>query len=141
MTPAWRGQHERGVTAKQHSIHDAAKIVVLGGPTEICGINHYTCLAVEDGHCYMQSRGGRDLQVEAGQTYSIPGWFLSDYRNELVWTELGIKAAQANIKRGLSLHERFGDVIQKWCPNCEIDEMIFYSEDYICAWCREMIEE
>jgi hypothetical protein len=33
------------------------------------------------------------------------------------------------------------NVIENWCPNCEEEDMIFYSEDYICAWCREHLEE
>ena len=27
------------------------------------------------------------------------------------------------------------------CPNCGIDDMLFYFDDYICAWCREMLED
>lgn len=27
------------------------------------------------------------------------------------------------------------------CPGCEIEEMIFYEGDYICAWCREVFED
>ncbi len=27
------------------------------------------------------------------------------------------------------------------CPSCEVDEMYFYEGDYVCAWCREVLEE
>jgi hypothetical protein len=36
---------------------------------------------------------------------------------------------------------RPANVIENWCPECEEDEMIFYSGDYICAWCREHLEQ
>lgn len=27
------------------------------------------------------------------------------------------------------------------CPECGIEAMIFYEGDYICAWCREQLED
>lgn len=36
---------------------------------------------------------------------------------------------------------RYKGVIEAHCPNCDEPDMIFYSEDYICAWCREHLED
>jgi hypothetical protein len=33
------------------------------------------------------------------------------------------------------------DIIYADCPECEEPESIFYAGDYICAWCREMMEQ
>lgn len=35
----------------------------------------------------------------------------------------------------------WADIPTAHCPQCEIEEMIFYEGDYICAWCREKLEE
>lgn len=34
----------------------------------------------------------------------------------------------------------YSKVLMAQCPNCD-EEMIFYYDDYICAWCREHLEE
>lgn len=33
------------------------------------------------------------------------------------------------------------DVPHGHCPECDEGEMIFYEGDYICAWCREHLED
>lgn len=37
--------------------------------------------------------------------------------------------------------ERLSNVLYADCPECEEPEAIFYEGDYICAWCREMMEQ
>lgn len=39
------------------------------------------------------------------------------------------------------LRHRQRNVIEAFCPSCDEPDMIFYSEDYICAWCREHLED
>lgn len=33
------------------------------------------------------------------------------------------------------------NIIYGECPSCDEDESIFYEGDYICAWCREHLED
>lgn len=56
------------------------------------------------------------------------------YDNWELAKTLGEPTFFANFAKPLS------EVIMADCPNCD-EEMIFYAEDYICAWCREHLEE
>lgn len=35
----------------------------------------------------------------------------------------------------------YSGIVSQDCPSCDNDAMIFYGGDYICAWCREMLEQ
>ena len=135
-------KHERGTFAKAPGWHaeDASAIVVLSGPMNVYG-NYYTCLVLEDGLLDTSPYGGRLHQLRVGRTLLVPENFITANRSDHLWSERLISLAQKRIRETGSAGHTHSDVIEKWCPNCEIDDMIFYSEDYICAWCREMLEE
>lgn len=49
-------------------------------------------------------------------------------------------------RSGLSLPEiisttDYSGVIENYCSECDEDEMVFYEGDYLCAWCREHLED
>lgn len=48
--------------------------------------------------------------------------------------------SQRQLIEALTVDFSYSGIPIAWCPECEIDEMIFYSEDYICAMCRERLE-
>jgi hypothetical protein len=55
------------------------------------------------------------------------------------WDKTGHISTQ---QRADALEPAINDtIVYAECPNCEIEEMIFYYEDYICAWCREKLED
>lgn len=70
----------------------------------------------------------------------VPGHYIETHRQPLLWTEHAIQIARKEIARQ-GWTGAYGSVIENWCPECEIDDMIFYGEDYICAWCREQLEK
>lgn len=37
--------------------------------------------------------------------------------------------------------DAYDGVLTADCPECGIEAMVFYEGDYICAWCREQMEE
>jgi len=100
-----------------------AEVVVLGGPTKIAGSEHYTIRYREDVIGFDFTGTQRVLHHE-GDTTVVPGHWLS------------FGYYDANYKtRGKY------NVIYGFCPECDEPDMIFYEGDYICAWCREHLEE
>lgn len=111
-------------------IPNAATMTILGGPNYIQGASLWTI------------RWNEDATYQALDPFG--GGWITKVR----------KAGETRVFTAFSLHNDgyrkqgqnpeivpYANVITNWCPNCEIDDMIFYSEDYICAWCREMLEE
>lgn len=47
----------------------------------------------------------------------------------------------ANADMTVFAHTHSYGVIYAECPSCENGDMIFYGGDYICAWCREILED
>lgn len=93
---------------------------ILGGPTELYGRKHYTVKQMDDK--VVTDGFGNTRTYEKGKTRLA--------RDD----ELTLLAGWESI-RGDS------NVIYQDCPNCDIEQMIFYSGDYICAWCREKLED
>lgn len=141
--------HVRGVHCRPDG---GVPFVVLGGPTKM-GVSYarrvayamdayYTVLALDDGLLDSSGYGGRPVKLKQGETTLLPEAFITDHRVSLVWTELGIQTQIQRIKNVQAWDSSgYPGIPVQDCPNCEIDEMIFYEGDYICAWCREMLEE
>lgn len=51
-----------------------------------------------------------------------------------------IEASDLNVMNW-QYNARHGRVVVAHCPECDEPDMIFYGEDYICAWCREHLED
>jgi hypothetical protein len=56
-----------------------------------------------------------------------------------------VRAGETGVVRAYDLDKIKGKrrrgVVEAHCPNCDEPDMIFYIEDYICAWCREHLED
>lgn len=113
-----------------------ASFVVLGGPTVILSTYWYTAMCVTEGMCELSP--GRLLQGEVGVNYMIPSTYIVGKAQPLEWTELAIRHAQKRFAQGLDAD--YISIPVQDCPSCDIEKMIFYSGDYICSWCREMME-
>jgi hypothetical protein len=94
-----------------HHFDGKILIEIIGGPMHLGGREWYTVRALE----------GREL---------LPG--PASKVDTLLLADVGIKSA--------FYLDKYSGVIEATCPNCDIEDMIFYSEDYICAWCREMLD-
>lgn len=94
-------------------ITSSFKIQILGGPNFIYDEDYYTARIVDH---------YRDLWI--GRT------FLCGLRD----------LARMQVEGVQPLGYPDTKVIYADCPECE-EEMIFYEGDYICAWCREHLEE
>jgi hypothetical protein len=68
---------------------------------------------------------------------------LTDTAKTKVWCEADMHQCADNAFLDLARHcykVKLSNVITAECPSCEEDDMIFYEGDYLCAWCREMLE-
>lgn len=88
-------------------------ITILGGGPHLRVGQHFVTCRVEG--AYMTNHGAilRDCTA-------LIGWGELVVLNASVWRH-GIISAE--------------------CSECELDGMIFYEGDYICAWCRERFED
>jgi hypothetical protein len=98
-------------------------VVVLGGPNRLCHDDYYTVKLLADMVGYDHLGNPKVMHV-AGKT------FLTTLYDG--FAGYNPKLAGASLSR---------NVIYGYCPECDEDEMIFYEGDYICAWCREHLEE
>lgn len=88
------------------------RVQILGGPSTIYHRDFYTIQFLE-----------WPVEKYKGTTYL---WEASVFRNMVC---LGVQPiGLVNITYG-------------HCPECDEPEMIYYNEDYICAWCREHLED
>ncbi len=103
--------------------------VILGGPTTISAWNDDIRLWT-----VLTSDGKTKVWAESELRRVPPLWKSTQ------------KVAISALHRAMEEYERrihtrvYSNVIEQDCPSCDNDEMIFYEGDYICAWCREMIE-
>lgn len=96
-----------------------SRIQVLGGPTFICGTAWYTVILHD----------GAELL-----------WPPQEDGVTLLWSQRYLDVCDfIGVARVEKDREPF-IVPVGHCPECDEPDMIFYNEDYICAWCREHLE-
>lgn len=84
---------------------------ILGGPTTLLGVNHYSIEWIGV------------TKIGVGSTFQFPA------------------VIQEQILTMATGYNPMVDTAPSAdCPNCGIEDMLFYFDDYICAWCREMLE-
>jgi hypothetical protein len=72
----------------------------------------------------------------------VPGTGRSDWYVSVKW-DVGTYSNYQRLN-ALTLEleaDRYAGIVIAECPECEEPDSIFYSGDYICAWCREKLEE
>lgn len=115
----------------------STSLVVLGGPQRIGIGEYYTVVPTSDGVLDLGGYGGKVI-VKRGKSRVIHGASMQvAMKPGEIWTEKEMQY----FMRYYPHSNRYAEVIVQECPSCGIDEMIFYGEDYICAWCREMLED
>lgn len=109
----------RGTVYRVPWINIDLLIQILGGPVFICGEYFYTIRIID-------ASGSTGRIVKVGDTTLFP--LLSLKRC------LGVQPI-------LPTQDPYRLIPYGTCAECAEDEMIFYEGDYICAWCREKLEE
>lgn len=95
-------------------------VQVLGGPVIISRQNFYTVRILKSWSSLPTLAPGRTL-LESGSI--LYGWMP--------------RGMQPVILR----KDPYRFIPYGTCSECDEEEMIFYEGDYICAWCREKLEE
>lgn len=101
------------------------KVVVLGGPQRLYMMDYYTVRYLED-KVGTDIRGNQKIVQPKGSTTLMP-------LHSSQWRYSDMEAAGSNSAPY--------SVVYGHCGECDEPDMIFYNDDYICAWCREHLEE
>lgn len=114
---------------------------------QLANPNHILVACVIGGPNQIGSNQGWEVTLwtvltEEGKTevWSTNGGYIGRRGMERVRDSLISQKAIEDVRYHLNGRKDNGAVIYKYCCSCE-EEMIFYSDDFICAWCREKFED
>lgn len=103
------------------------KVVVLGGPQKYWGMGDYYTVRYLEDKVGLDIHGRKKIVHAKGST--------------TLMTLAGGQYLYNDPHAAGSSPPSPYTVVYGHCGECDEDEMIFYNDDYICAWCREHFEE